>query len=453
MRIAQFLGVCLSVSSVAAAADRPVTFAKDVAPILQQKCQDCHQPGSVAPMSLRTYEETRPWARSIRDRVMRRQMPPWHLDKTVGVQHFKNDMSLTDAQIETIVAWVDAGAPLGNPKDLPAARPLIDQAQWGAERDGLGKPDIIIKSDPYTMAAKRPDVWWRPMSDTGLTEPRWVRAAEIRPASVPARKIVHHAIAYLSQNDDPESMNPGIITATVNNGNREDLEGDRRSQFMEWAIGEGYDVYRPGTGKLLMPGSKFSWDIHMHAVGEELEGGVEMALWLYPKGQEPKHRTYSIPFTALKGHASLDIPPNSVVQHEGFTILKQAAVFQNFQPHMHWRGKAMVVEALLPDGTAQVINAVSNFNFNWMTSYIYADDAAPLLPKGTIVHVVAWHDNTKENRFNPDSDQWVGYGGRTVDEMAHAWIYVNYLSDQEYTTLAAQRAAQTKAASSAVAQR
>ncbi|MES1256133.1 MAG: cytochrome c [Acidobacteriota bacterium] len=435
------LTACLLGAGTGAASEPPpVTFARDIAPILQSKCQDCHQPGSIAPMSLRTYDEVRPWAKAIKDRVARRQMPPWHLDRNVGVQRFKNDMSLSDEQIDAVVRWVDAGAPMGDPKDMPPLKPALTTNEWAAERDGLGKPDLVVKADPYTMPAHRPDVWWRPTSDIGLTEPRWVRAAEIRPSTMAARKVVHHSIAYLVQDGDPDSINRGIITATINNGNREDLEG-RHAQFLEWAIGERYDLYRADTGKLLLPGSKFSWDIHLHAVGEEIPAGVEMALWFYPKGQEPTHRTYAVPFTALKGRASLDIPPNTIVQDEGFTILKQAALLQNFQPHMHWRGKAMEIEAILPDGSSRVINFVANFNFNWMTSYIYADDAAPVLPRGTIVHVVAWHDNTKANPFNPDSDQWVGYGDRTVDEMAHAWMNVNYLSDEEYAALAATRTA------------
>ena len=456
MQIAQFLGgrvirhsalavgAFLAVSAIATAAEpaRPVTFAKDVAPILQQKCQECHQPGSIAPMSLRTYEETRPWAAAIKDRVMRRQMPPWHIDKTVGVQKFKNDMSLTDDQIDTLVRWVDAGSPLGDPKDMPPPKPLVTGNEWVAVRDGLGKPDLVITAEPYTMAPHHQDVWWRPTTDIGLAEPRWVKAVEIRPSTLPGRKIVHHAVAYLDQPDDPDSINHGIVTAAVNNGNP-DAQVASRAQFMEWAIGKGYDLYRPGTGKLLLPGSKISWDIHMHAVGDEIRDGVEMGIWLYPKGQEPKDRTYLIPFTGLKGRASLDIPPNTVVQNEGFSILKQAAILENFQPHMHLRGKVMEVEAILPDGTTRVISYVGSFNFNWMTNYIYADDAAPLLPKGTIIHVVAWHDNTKANKSNPDSDQWVGYGDRTVDEMAHAWINVTYLTDEEYNTLTEQRKKQS----------
>src|SRR6476646_6786294 len=167
----------LAASLVHAAADgaRPVTFSKDVAPILQAKCQECHQPDSIAPMSLITYQQARPWARSIKERVATRQMPPWHIDKTVGVQKFKNDMSLTDEQIATIVAWVDQGALQGDPKDLPAPKPLVTDNEWKAVRDGFGPPDLVVKSPDYTMPAEHQDVWFRPMSDIPLDESRWVK--------------------------------------------------------------------------------------------------------------------------------------------------------------------------------------------------------------------------------------------------------------------------------------
>jgi len=209
---------------------------------------------------------------------------------------------------------------------------------------------------------------------------------------------------------------------------------------MEWAIGKGYDLYRTGTGKLIVPGEKISWDQHLHAAGEEIVTGSEIGIWFYKKGEEPKKRSYLVGFTGIRdGKQSLDIPPNSFAQTEGFTALKENTLIENFQPHFHFRGKSMQVEAILPDGTAHVLSYVGNFNFNWMTNYIYDDDAAPLLPKGTIIHVSAWYDNTKENRNNPDPDQWVGYGDRTVDEMAHAWMNVVYLSDQEYQQMLADR--------------
>jgi hypothetical protein len=427
---------------------QPITFSKDVAPILQAKCQECHQPDSIAPMSLITYQDARPYARSIKERVAARQMPPWHIDKTVGIQKFKNDMSLTDEQIDTIVRWVDGGALQGDPKDLPAPKPITADNGWKAERDGFGPPDLVVKSSEYTMPAVHQDVWYRPMSDIPLTEPRWVKLVEIRPINLKARRIIHHSIAYLVLNNDPEAVNTGTATGPTGatGGGRPALDDDpvnRRPQLMEWAIGKGYDLYRADTGKLLLPGEKIAWDQHIHAVGEDVTGGSEIGVWFYPKGQEPKKRSYLVGFTGIDRTKMLDIPPNSFAMTEGFTVLKENAVIENFQPHFHLRGKSMEVEAILPDGGREVLSYVGNFNFNWMTNYIYADDAAPILPKGTIIHVTAWYDNTKANKNNPDSDQWVGYGDRTVDEMAHAWMNVVYYTDQEYNALVAERKAKT----------
>jgi hypothetical protein len=427
-------------SSLAADTPKPVTFSKDVAPIFQAKCQECHQPNSIAPMSLITYQDARPWARSIKERVATRQMPPWHIDRTVGVQKFKNDMSLTDEQVDTIVRWVDQGAPQGDPKDLPPAKPLVTDNEWKAVRDGFGPPDLVVKSSEYTMPAHHQDVWYRPMSDIPLTEPRWVKLVEIRPTNLKSRKIIHHSIAYLVLNNDPEAVNTGTASGARGNFDDGDLV-NRRPQLMEWAIGKGYDLFRPGTGKLLVPGEKISWDQHIHAVGEEITGGSEVGVWFYKKGEEPKKRSYLIGFTGIDRSKMLDIPPNSMAMTEGFTVLKENALIENFQPHFHLRGKSMQVEAILPDGGRQIISYVGNFNFNWMTNYIYDDDAAPLLPKGTVIHVTAWYDNTRANKNNPDPDQWVGYGDRTVDEMAHAWMNVVYFNDEEYKALQAERKA------------
>jgi hypothetical protein len=436
-------------ASMALAADqpKPVTFSKDVAPILQAKCQSCHEPGSIAPMSLISYKDARPWAKSIRQRVATRQMPPWHIDKSVGIQKFKNDMSLTDDQIATLVAWVDGGALEGNPADLPPARPVETKLYWQGERDGYGAPDLIVRSPEYTMPAVSQDQWWRPMVDIqGLTEPRWVRMVEIRPTNIQGRKILHHSIAHVVMNEaDPDSINRGIASGRrPANPDDQDLL-NQRPTLMEWAIGKGYDRYPDGTGKLIKPGEKISWDQHVHAVGEDVKAGSEIGIWLYPKGQEPKHRIYLVGFTGLKnGTEGLDIPPNTIAHTEGFTVLKENTVITNFQPHFHLRGKAMQVEAILPDGRADVISYTENFNFNWMTNYIYADDVAPAFPKGTVIHVTAFYDNTAANKNNPDPNQWVGYGDRTVDEMAHAWMNVYYLSDAEYQDyLAAHKKANT----------
>lgn len=441
------LGVSLVIAAPLSAQtpQPPVTFSKDVAPILQAKCQQCHQPTSIAPMPLLTYKEARPWARSIRERVVTRQMPPWHIDPSVGVQKFKNDMSLTDDQIDTIVRWVDAGAPEGDPRDLPPATPVVTTNEWQGVMDGFGPPDLVIRSPDFTMPAQHQDVWFRPASPIPITEPRWIRMVEIRPSSLKARRIVHHSIAYqVLRPDNVQAVNTGTATGSFNRASAVDLV-NRRPQIMEWAIGKGYDRFREGTGKLLMPGESISWDQHLHAVGEEIVGGSELGLWFYPKGQEPTKRSYLVGFTGIDRSKMLDIAPNSIAHTEGFTVLKEHTLITNFQPHFHLRGKAMKVEAILPDGSRQVVSYVGNFNFNWMTNYIYDDDAAPVFPKGTVIQVSAFYDNTRANKNNPDPEQWVGYGDRTVDEMAHAWMNVVYLTDAEYTALVDERKAKARA--------
>jgi hypothetical protein len=250
------------------------------------------------------------------------------------------------------------------------------------------------------------------MVETGVTEPRWVRAIEVRPGSVKGRKITHHANVELDQ-VEPDG------TVTV-------------GRFMEWAVGKEGELMRSNTGKLILPGSRIAWDVHYASSDEDVTDTIEMGMYFYPKGQEPKYRQTLLSIGS-SGEA-LDIPPNSVVAHEGYFMLPKAARIESFQPHMHLRGKAMAMEAVLPGGQIQILSHVADFNFNWHNSYLYAENAAPLLPKGTILKVTAWHDNTAAKKSNPDPNVWVGYGDRTVDEMGHAWVNVTYLTDEEYAT-------------------
>jgi hypothetical protein len=371
-------------------------------------------------MSLVTYEEARPWARSIKARVAARQMPPWHIDKNVGIQHFANDRSLSDAQIATIVKWVDAGAPKGDMKDMPPPVKWPNEETWNFA-SLFGEPDLIIKSPPYKMPAQAQDAWYKPVVPTNLTEPRYVRAIEMRPGTVKGRKITHHALARLQQKEE-SALSP------VSNG-----DDPGPGLFMEWAVGKQGEIMRENSGKLMLPGSSIVWDIHYHAVGEEITDTVEMAIYFYPKGQEPKYRqTLSLYSGIAGGNRNLDIPPNTMAVTQNFHVMRKAGRVENFQPHMHLRGKAMSMEAILPTGQTQMLSMVSEYSFNWHTNYVYADDHAPLLPKGTILRITSWHDNTKNNPNNPDPNQWVGWGDRTVDEMAHAWVNVTYMDDEDY---------------------
>jgi len=168
---------------------------------------------------------------------------------------------------------------------------------------------------------------------------------------------------------------------------------------------------------------------------------TELAVWFYPKGQEPAHREVLALFNAFTGgQGTLDIQPNQITTTESFVTLKENARIENFQVHQHLRGKGMSMEAIYPaTGRREMLSQVTDFNFNWHNMYIYADDAAPLLPKGTILHFVAWYDNTRGNKSNPDPDQWVGYGDRTVDEMGHAWLNITYFNDEDFKAELAKR--------------
>jgi len=209
--------------------------------------------------------------------------------------------------------------------------------------------------------------------------------------------------------------------------------------FMEWAVGKTGEIFNADAGKLMLPDSKIRWEVHLHAIGEEMRNvEVELGIYFYPKGVVPERRTVLRMFDVSRG-SELDIPPNQTAMTQNFYVMQAPARIENFQPHMHMRGKAMSVEAIYPDGRKEVLSAVNNFQWNWHVNYIYADNTKPLLPKGTVLVFTAWHDNTDKNPNNPDPRQWVGWGDRTVDEMAHAWVDVTYLSQTDFDAAVAAR--------------
>lgn len=423
------VGVLALGGAVSAQGPAPeVTFTRDVAPILQQKCQVCHQPDSIGPMSLLTYADAKQYAGRIKAKVTSRLMPPWHIDKALGIQQFKNDRSLTDDQIATIARWVDGGMPQGDAKDLPPPLPSHPTDRWQLA-DVLGEPDLVIESPAYTLAAHTMDKWFRPVSETGLTEPRWVRAIEIKPAGRDGRRTVHHVLAMLDQKED------GVTGLAESAHDHQAGAG----LFMEWAVGKTGQIFPADAGKLMLPASKIRWEIHMFAVGEEIRNNrVQLGVYFYPKGVLPAHRTVLKMYNAAPG-SHLDIPPDKTAVTQNFYVLPAPARLENFQPHMHMRGKSMSMEAIAPDGRRQVLSVVNNFQWNWHVNYVYADEVAPLLPKGTVLVFTAWHDNTDANPNNPDPRQWVGWGDRTVDEMAHCWVDVTYLEQAEFDKLVAAR--------------
>jgi hypothetical protein len=416
-----------------AAAQNP-TFTKDVAPILQRSCVSCHRPGEMAPMSLMTYEDVRPWARAIKTRVVAREMPPWHLDRHIGIQAFKDDPSLTDEQIATISKWVDSGAPRGNPSDMPPLRQFADNSQWQ-----IGKPDIVVKFPAYTVPAAGPDLFGNLYADVPITKDRYIKAIQTRAATAASRKVVHHALSYSV--DDPA----GVDT------NADDSTGVDGGQFLvEYASGKNAEVYPEDAGVLLQAGKKAMVSYHLHSIGEETKAEIELGMVLYPEGYVPKNIRWSKQLA--QPTADLDIPAGTVARVDGYTILHKPARIIAFQPHMHIRGKRQCLELIYPtSGSAartEVVNC-ANFNYNWHLTYNYADDVQPLVPAGTILHTISWHDNSSANRFNPDPKNWVGDGQRTIDEMGFAWIGWYDLTEEEYKTqLAERKTAQQKNATS-----
>jgi len=424
-----------------------VTFARDIAPIFQEKCETCHRQGTAAPMSLSTYKEVRPWAKSIRERVITRSMPPWHVDRGIGIQRFENDRSLTDEQINAIVRWVDSGAPLGDIKDLPPPKQWPAGNEWQLAKIFGRPPDLVLKTAEYTMPAQGPDVSIRRVTDVPLTEPRWVQAAETRPGTAEGLKIVHHIDVALHHVDMGKSGRMGSANPAgayaADNSNTGDEAGDL---LTDWVMGRSYDIFRSNAGKPLSPGTRLNWDIHIHAAGEPINFHAELALYFYPKGETPKYHTRFMTFPAVED--SFDIPPNSTTVHQGFHVLQQPARIETLEPHMHDRGKAMQVKAILPDGAIKTLIYVNNYNYNWRTTYSFTEDAVPVLPKGTVINVIAWHDNTAGNKYNPDPNQWLGWGPRQVDEMAMVWANVTNISEEEYKRWVAENTP-TKLASGA----
>jgi mono/diheme cytochrome c family protein len=407
-------GAAAAQQSASAANQAPVTFTKDVAPIVQRSCQTCHRPGAVAPMSLLTYEEVRPWARSIKTKVTNREMPPWHIDRNIGITKFKNDPSLTDQEIATIANWVDAGAPRGNPADMPPPRKFEDLDQWF-----IGKPDIVITSDrPYVLPAAGPDNIVDILVDPGFKEDMYVMAIESKPADAASFKVTHHFTTNLVE--DPDEDPVGLF-------------------LNEYALGKNGDVFPPNSGRLIKAGTKINFNLHLNPRGEVTPVNVKLGLKVYPKGQVPKY----VAFTQHMGDApDLDIPAGAISRHDGYFRLPRPVLLASFQPHMHNRGKAQCIEAIYPDlnpnsarpgpARTETISCVSNYQFGWHITYPYADDVAPLLPAGTMIHVISWHDNTTANRWNPNPKNWVGGGSRSIDEMSFSWVTLTYLDEDDF---------------------
>jgi len=433
-------GTVVSPQAVAAALPQAVTaqdvtYAGDVAAILQENCVRCHRAGTAAPMVLDTYEQVRAFAPLIKHSVETRTMPPgWYIDRTLGIQDFKNNPSLSEQEIETIASWVDAGTPAGDLSVVPPSREWKpDHEYWQLEQDqGWGPPDMIITSPPFTVPANSGDQWWEPdaaiadVVDVELPGGRWIRAVETRPADSESGYVFHHANTSLRRAADDGPAGGGLSSA---------------------AVGKRVDMYPEDAGKLILPDDEIHFSMHLFPIGREVvDATIQVGLWLYPEGQEPKYTTNDETLfnsgesrdLRLPRYTDLLIPPHGYQLMRGNFVLERNARVHSIRGHMHLRGGYQMMEAIYPDGRREVLNKI-DWNHLWHTTHIYDDLAQPLLPKGTVIIATSLLDNTADNPSNPDPDQWVVYNRRSVGEMAHVRLGITWIPDEDFEQMIAER--------------
>ena len=406
------LGMACALSSglaSAQSADQEVTFNRDIMPILQESCQECHRADGIGPMSLMSYMEVRPWAPLIEYKVVNRQMPPWHIDRNIGIQQFKNDISLSDEQVAKISAWVKAGSPEGNPADLPPPREFADSTAWS-----IGEPDVVVAWE-YTVPAVGPDLFGHIYSTDligKLKEGRYIKAIQTRTVDDASRRVVHHALSYASS----------------------DRTAPEEDQFLvEYASGKSAEIYPDNSGVLLPPDSEVRLSYHLHPVGVETRARVELGIVFHPEGYEPEFRRWSKQLAQRQ--SLIDVPGGQVVRTDGYVYFHTNATITAFQPHMHGLGSYQCLELIYPSSgaTAQTeMVSCAHWDYNWHTIYNYDDDVAPIVPAGTVAHLISFFDNTEANPGAADPRNWVGDGGRTIDEMSFAWLGWYTMSDQQY---------------------
>lgn len=410
-----------------------VTFNRDVAPIFHQKCAECHRPGESAPFSTLTYKEVRPWVKSIRKQVLQREMPPWHADPHHG--EFRNNRSLTDKELSTIVAWVDGGAVEGEARDLPAAPAFT--TGWG-----IGEPDIVLTIPEEHVYKAGADEYQYFDVPTNFTEDKYIRMAEARPGN---RKIVHHIIAFIVPPGGPtmaklttEQRFKAMESALKNSpfyrdgflmrlksdqpviddgcapGNERRSGGGEDSILAGYAPGRNVDIWEPGTAKKVPAGATIRFQIHYSNQtlgGDDVEKDRSMVGLVFAK-EEPKQvvRTRSV------GNMLFRIPAGAENHRvTACSTLREETILYGLMPHMHLRGKAMEYKVIYPDGKSETLLNVPNYSFAWQTNYELSTPKR--LPAGSRLMVTGWFDNSAKNKFNPDPTKDVRYGEPTYDEM------------------------------------
>jgi hypothetical protein len=392
----------------ASAQDDQITFHKDIEPILQRSCQTCHRDGGAGPMPLVTYEEVAPFAglieykTGLRDRAG--AMPPWYAEKDVGIQNFKNDPSLSDEELAAISTWARSGTPKGDPADAPEPLVFDDTIKWK-----LGEPDLVVSTEDFFMEGGRPD-WWGDLKavPTGLTEDRYVKSVEIVEVNdvgsgddisdtVGGLYIFHHMIWRTEVLDENGQAIPG--------------------EAVSWPVHEvarNGDIFDPEAGPLLKANSAFFTDsVHMHSNGRDTTGHLEIGFRFHDEDYEPKYKS-GISILGNGSDISVEGDADNQTIH-AYQVLNQHTKVITFEPHLHAPGERMCLEAIW--GYSKETLSCVGYDHNWVRGYPFADDYTPLLPKGTILHITGYFDNTASNPNVPDARNWQGSGNRSVTNM------------------------------------
>ncbi|HWG43713.1 MAG TPA: redoxin domain-containing protein [Gemmataceae bacterium] len=369
-------------------ARKDVTYAKDVAPILQQRCQECHRPEQAAPFALMNYNDAVKHARMLKEVTTQRRMPPWHADPRHG--KFSNDRRLTSKEIDTLAAWVDAGTPRGDDKDLP--KPIAWVKGWKN-----GKPDLILEMpEAFEVPADGVLPYKHYTIDPGFKEDMWVEKGEARPG---VAGVVHHVVVYI--------LKPGQNRPFDNEGNMSILVG--------WAPGDLGLNCPPDTGLRIPKGSKLMFELHYTPNGTAVKDRSSIGITFLKKA--PKYEMFTNSFV----NESIRIPPRDPHYRAENTFRFRAdALILGLVPHMHWRGKDYFYELIYPDGRKQTLLSVPRWDFNWQNVYQFAKPIK--VPKGSRLHAVAHWDNSRNNPYNPDPNKEVRFGLQTWEEMMVGWV-------------------------------
>ncbi|MDA1372348.1 MAG: hypothetical protein O2971_16495 [Proteobacteria bacterium] len=402
-----------------------VTFSKDIAPILFENCVKCHRTGGVAPMSLKTYQEVRPWAPVIKYKTGLRDkmgvMPPYYLEREIGIQQVKDDERLSEEALQLIAFWADNGAPEGNPEDLPTLPEFNDTIEWR-----LGQPDLVVPLADLYVPGCAADAWVSGMPvSTGLTRDRYVSAVEMREVNdvkssatggtiIGGLYIVHHMTWQTTVIDS----------------------GDQPETWPVHELGRNPDIFDPKAGRLLAAGSSvMPLTYHLHSNGRDTTGRMELGFYFHPEDYAPEHKKAR---WALGDGLNISIQGNMPNQElHTYTVLDEHTKISSFEPHLHAPGARMCLEAIW--GNQIETLACSGYDHNWVKQYTFEDDYAPLLPKGTILHMIGYMDNVASNPNVIDARNWSGSGNRSITNMfLHLGQSVE-LTDEQFVKEMAER--------------